>query len=71
LVLLIIFLWLIEPVSDRSRGVVCGVESSMFVVVGLSVCVVGSAVVSTSGVNPGVFVNESSIKASGLETSCV
>ena len=44
----------------------------MFIVVSLLVCVVGSAVVSTLGVNPGVFANKSSIKASGLlETSCV
>jgi hypothetical protein len=71
LVLLITFLWSIEPISDRSRGVVYGVESSMFMVVGSSVYVVGSAVVSTSGVNPGVFANESLIKASGLETSYV
>jgi hypothetical protein len=44
----------------------------MFIVVGSSVYVVGSAIVSTSGVNPGVFANKSSIKALGLlETSYV
>jgi hypothetical protein len=44
----------------------------MFIVVGLSVYIVGSAVVSTLGVNPGVFVNELLIKALGLlETSYV
>jgi hypothetical protein len=53
-------------VSNRLRGVVYGVKSSMFIVVGLLIYVVGLAIVSTLGVNPGVFINELSIKASGL-----
>jgi hypothetical protein len=44
----------------------------MFIVVSLLVCVIGLAVVSTSGVNPGVFANKLLIKALGLlETSYV
>jgi hypothetical protein len=70
LVLLITFLWLIKSISDRLRGVVYSVESSIFIVVGLLVYIVGSAIVSTLGVNPGVFANKSLIKAL-LETSYV
>jgi hypothetical protein len=70
LVFLITFLWLIEPISNRLRGVVYSIKSSMFIIVGSLVCIIGSAVVSTSGVNPGVFINESSIKAL-LKTSYV
>jgi hypothetical protein len=43
----------------------------MFIVIGLLVYVISLAVVSTSGVNPGVFANELLIKASGLETSYI
>jgi hypothetical protein len=44
----------------------------MFIVVGSLVYVVGSAVVSTLRVNPGVFANKSLIKALGLlETSYI
>jgi hypothetical protein len=44
----------------------------MFIIVGLSVYIVGLAIISTSGVNPGVFINKLSIKALGLlETSYV
>jgi hypothetical protein len=44
----------------------------MFIVVSSLICVIGSAIVSTLGVNPGVFINKLLIKALGLlETSCV
>ena len=44
----------------------------MFIVVDLSVYVVSLAIISTSRVNPSVFINKSLIKASGLlETSYV
>jgi hypothetical protein len=44
----------------------------MFMVVGLSIYVISLAIVSTSGVNPSVFINKSLIKALGLlETSYV
>jgi hypothetical protein len=42
----------------------------MFIVVGLLIYVVDLAIVSTSGINPGVFINKLSIKAL-LKTSCV
>jgi hypothetical protein len=72
LVLLITFLWLIEPISNRLRGVVYSVKSSIFIVVDSSVYIVGLAIVSTLGVNPSVFINKLLIKASGLlETSYV
>jgi hypothetical protein len=70
LVFLITFLWLIKPISNRLRGVVCGVESFMFIIVGLLVYVVSLAIVSTLEVNPSVFINKLLIKAL-LETSCV
>ena len=38
----------------------------MFIVIGSSIYIISSAIISTSGVNPGVFINELSIKASGL-----
>jgi hypothetical protein len=72
LILLITFLWLIEPISNRLRGVVYSIKSFMFMVVGLSIYVISLAIVSTSGVNPSVFINKSLIKALGLlETSYV
>jgi hypothetical protein len=72
LVLLITFLWLIKPINNRLRGVVYGIKSSMSIVVGLLIYVVGLVVVSTLGVNPSVFINKLLIKALGLlETSYI
>jgi hypothetical protein len=44
----------------------------MFIVVGLLICVISLAIISTLEVNPSIFINKSLIKALGLlETSYV
>jgi hypothetical protein len=70
LILLITFLWLIKPINNRLRGVVYSIKSSMFIIIGLLIYVVGLAVVSTLGVNPSVFANKLLIKAL-LETNYI